>query len=251
MPQQTGQRHRREMLAYTRLPSVAAMGKRKLRSKKLAMNGANARAPDTAKKQGGKSVLQVHWTPVFARGKLSIYVCDPEANDRDWPATLNNSNALACFVRKVLPGVVQDMQEEHGWNSTPLVLAHDKASYMVNHKAQMLNQVFSGALAEAGFRSWIGPHGSATTWLASKLGDFYLHETVISHIRRLLMEKFVCLRDGETFQQFRRRMARVQDYMNSDEFRRQPDGAGLPGPARDFLWRCEELQRRQGKRLAF
>ena len=59
------------------------------------------------------------------------------------------------------------------------------------------------------------------------------------------------LRVGETFEQFRRRMARVQDYMNSDEFRRQPDGAGLPGLARDFLWRCEELQRRQGKRLAF
>ena len=62
------------------------------------------------------------------------------------------------------------------------VVVHDKASHMVNHEAQMLNLVFGGALSEAGFRSWTGPHGSTTTWLASKLGDFYLHETVISHL---------------------------------------------------------------------
>ena len=182
---------------------------------------------------------------------MSIYVCDPEANDRDWPATLNNSNALACFVRKVLPGVVQDMKEEHGWNSTPLVLVHDKASYMVNHKAQMLNPVFSGALDEAGFRSWTGPHGSATTWLASKLGDFYLHETVISRIRRLLSEKFVCLRVGETFNQFKRRMRKVQDHTNSDDFRRSPDGRGLEGLAKSMRRRCEELQARDGRRLPY
>ena len=193
----------------------------------------------------------MHWTPVFARGKLFIYVCDPEANDRDYPAMLNNSLALACFMRRVLPGVLQGMKEEHGWSSTPRVLVHDKASYMVNHKAQMLNPVFSGALAEAGFRSWTGPHGSTTTWLASKLGDFYLHETVISHIRRLLAEKFVCLRVGETYPQFKRRMRKVQDHMNSDEFCRSPDGRGLAGLAKSMRQRCEELHSREGKRLSY
>ena len=230
---------------------VAAMGKNKWRSKRSPMDSVNARAPETAKKQAGSDVLQVCWTPVFARGKVAIYVCDPGADGAESPARLNSANELACFVRNVLPQVLLGMQAEHGWSSLPRVVVHDKATYMVNSIAQLLNPVFSGALAEAGFRSWTGPHGSDTTWLASRLGDFYLHETVISHIRRLLMEKFVCLRVGETFQQFRRRMARVQDYMNSDEFRRQPDGAGFPGLVRDFLWRCEELQRRQGKRLAF
>ena len=178
-------------------------------------------------------------------------MCATRVRTAQPPARLNSANELACFIRNVLPQVLLGMQAEHGWSSLPRVVVHDKATYMVNSTAQLLNPVFSGALAAGGFRSWTGPHGSDTTWLASRLGDFSLNETVISHIRRLLMEKFVCLRVGETFQQFKRRMACVQDYVNSDEFRRQPDGAGLPGLARDFLWRCEELQRRQGKRLAF
>ncbi len=78
------------------------------------------------------------------------------------------------------------------------------------------------------------------------LGDLYLHETVISHIRRLLMEKFVCLRIGETFPQFKRRMQKVQDYMNSEDFRQKPDGDGLFGLAKQLLPRCEELRRKRG-----
>ncbi len=130
------------------------------------------------------------------------------------------------------------MQEEHGWNNVPRVVVHGKASYIVNSTAQLLNPVFSGALAEAGFRSWTGPPGSSTKWLAAKLGDVYLHEAVISHIRRLLMEKFVCLRVGETFPQFKRRMRKVQDFMNSWDFRRKPGGTGLPGLAKDLRNRC-------------
>ena len=59
---------------------------------------------------------------------------------------------------------------------------------MVNSTAQLLKPVFSGALAAGGFRSWTGPHGSETTWLAGRLVDFYLHETLTSHIRRPLMD---------------------------------------------------------------
>ena len=230
---------------------VAAMGKRKWRSKRAALDGPNARAPDTAKKQTGRSVLQVFWTPVFARGKVAIYVCDPEADGVNAPAALNNSIALACFVRKVLPDVLRGMQQEHGWKNLPRVVVHDKASYMVNDKAQMLNPVFGGALAEAGLRSWTGPTGSDTKWLASRLGDLYLHETVISHIRRLLMQEFVCVRVDETYPQFKRRMRKAQDFMNSDAFRRDPDGAGLPGLAKDLRKRCEELKGRHGQRLPY
>ena len=103
---------------------------------------------------------------------------------------------------------------------------------MVNTATQQLNQVFGGALSEAGFRSWTGPQGASTQWLDSHLGDVYLHETAISHIRRLLREKFVCLRVGETSPQSRQRMKKVQDYMNSEEFAREPDGRGLAGSAK-------------------
>ena len=41
--------------------------------------GANLRAPPTAKTQGGAHVTRVDWTPIFARGKLRLYVCDADA----------------------------------------------------------------------------------------------------------------------------------------------------------------------------
>ena len=87
--------------------------------------------------------------------------------------------------------------------------------------------------------------------MASHLGDVYLHETAISHIRRLLREKFVCLRVGETFPQFKQRMKRVQDYMGSDGFARQPGGRGLPGLAKDLRARCEQLLDGKGERLPY
>ena len=176
---------------------------------------------------------------------------DPDANNCDAPSKLNKSGLLACFVRKVLPELLGDMTQRHGWNSIPRVLVHDKASYMANTATQQLNQVFGGALSEAGFRSWTGPQGASTQWLASHLGDAYLHETAISHIRRLLREKFVCLRVGETFPQFRQRMKKVQDYMNSEEFAREPDGRGLAGLAKDLRARCEQLLDKKGERLPY
>jgi hypothetical protein len=178
-------------------------------------------------------------------------VCDPEADGVNAPAALNNSVALACFVRKVLPDVLRGMQQEHGWKNLPRVVVHDKASYMVNDKAQLVNPVFGGALAEAGFRSWTGPAGSDTKWLAGRLGDLYLHETVISHIRRLLMQEFVCVRVDETYPQFKRRMRKIQVFMNSDAFRREPDGTGLLGLAKDLRKRCQVLKGRHGQRLPF
>ena len=81
------------------------------------------------------------------------------------------------------------------------------------------------------------------------LGRCVPHETVISHIRRLLREKFVCLRIGETLPQFKRRMKLVEEYMNSDAFAREPDGRGLLGLAKDLRPRCEEIRARQGERL--
>ena len=55
---------------------VAAMGKKKWMSKGSARKGPNLRAPKTAKTQSGSQVTKVEWTPVFARGRLRIYVCD-------------------------------------------------------------------------------------------------------------------------------------------------------------------------------
>ena len=90
---------------------VAAMGKSKWRSKGSTNRGTGTRAPETTKTQKGNDVLQVAWTPVFARGKIAIYVCDPNADDCVAPSKLNKSAPLACFVRKVLPEVLEDMKQ--------------------------------------------------------------------------------------------------------------------------------------------
>ena len=145
----------------------------------------NLRAPATTHKQAGSDVLQVHWTPIFCRGKLHIHVCVPSDAQRDpqLPAKLNNSADMAKFVRNVLPKALADMKRKHGWRTLPHTLMHDKASYYVNGAAQVLNPVFAGACAEADFQSWLGDQQSSTEWLCGKWGDVYVHETVISHIR--------------------------------------------------------------------
>ena len=98
---------------------VAAMGKRRWYSKGSARKGVNLRAPATAKTQAGQDVLQVHWTPIFCRGKVYIHVCVPReaAGDPQLPTKLNNSADVAKFVRHVLPKALADMKKQHGWST--------------------------------------------------------------------------------------------------------------------------------------
>jgi hypothetical protein len=229
---------------------VAAMGKNKWMSKHSSRKGANLRAPAFATKQAGGNTLQVHWTPVFTRGKIHIYVCDQDAaaEDPNLPVKLNDSANLAKFVRNALPSVLESMQEEYGWSTIPRVVVHDKASYMVNSAGEQLNPVFGGALAEAGFRSWAGPQGTSTKWMCAKWGDVYLHETAIAHIRRLLATRFASMHVCESWAQFRQRMQQVQDHMNSDEFAAE-GGNGLPGLCTELHDRCRQVVALKGQRL--
>ena len=80
------------------------------------------------------------------------------------------------------------------------------------------------------------------------MGDVYPHENAISHIRRLLATKFVCMRVDETVAQFKLRMGKVQAYMNSDEFATET-GTGLPGLGKSMFQRCNDLVKEKGVRL--
>ena len=123
---------------------------------------------------------------------------------------------------------------------------HDKASYMVTAAHERLHTAFASALSAAGFKSWIGGEHAPTNWLAARLGDLYLHETVIAHIRRLLDNDFACEHAHETVDQFRRRMENVAEHMNSASF---GTGGGLASLAKQLRPRCEELIRAAGERL--
>ena len=231
---------------------VAAMGKKKWMSKASARKGTNLRAPKTAKTQAGSQVTKVEWTPVFARGRLRIYVCNPELADADsrFPASLASSQNLAKFTRHVLPRILQEMKQTYKWTSLPKKLVHDKASYMVTHAHERLNGTFAKGLRDAGFTSWVGPDlASDTSWLVKKWGDVYLHETVNAHIHRLLDTDFACRRLHETRAQFAVRVKKVEKYMNSTQFKAKGSGRGLMGLAQDLRLRCQEVVNREGERI--
>ena len=228
---------------------VAAMGKSKWMSPASKRKGVNLRAPATAKTQASSNVLQVHWTPIFTRGKIRLYVCDEAASEQDarLPKKLNDSQNLAKFVRHVLPGILSEMQREYGWHTMPRVVVHDKASYMVTIPNERLHVAFAGALQEAGLRSWVGDANASTAWLVGKLGDVYVHETAISHVRRLLESEFPSTKVHETVAQFKMRMSKVEAYMNSENFGRADHG--LETLARRLRERCSEVVRRSGNRI--
>jgi hypothetical protein len=152
-------------------------------------------------------------------------------------------------VRNVLPGILESMKAQHGWSTIPRTLIHDKASYMVSAPAQRLNSVFARGLQEAGFQSWVGGPDADTSWMCGRLGDLYLHETVISHIRRLLDTDFASKRIKESVAQFRRRMQAVEKHMNSPSFAAANGGEGLEGLAKRLHERCRALVARKGERL--
>ena len=161
---------------------------------------------------------------------------------------LNDSAGLAKFIRDCLPGVLEEMKQEHGWSLIPHVVVHDKASYMVNATVEQLNPVFVGALTEGGFRSWVGAPGASAKWMCSKFGDVYLHETVIAHIRRLLATQFSSQRIDKTASQFQQRLRAVQDHMNSQEFCAE-GGGGLASLAKELRCRCKEVVKKKGARI--
>ena len=228
---------------------VAAMGVQKMMSPKSKYKGANLRAPKTVKSQGRDDV-KVHWTPIFALGKVRVYVCDADAARRDLrlPARLNDGAELAKFVENVLPGILAEMQREHGWGRTPRTVVHDKASYFVAPRSQRLTSTFADALRKGKLKSWLGDADADCSWLAGRLGDVYPHETVISHIRRGLEHRCPRATPGETRARFARRMSKVQDYMNSPEFKAR-DGGGLASLAEALRERCHRVSQLRGERL--
>ena len=188
------------------LLKIAAMGHYKWMSKGRRRKGPNLRAPHTAKTQK-RDCDVVPWTPVFTRGCLKLVVFT-EPN-----AVLNKSVRVADFVKNKLPAVLNSMKDEWGWATIPRVILHDKASYFVDNGRQTVNTTFARGLKAGKFRSWVEED---TTWLAAHLGDFYPHETVISHVRRLLSTKFYKCSLWETPQEFAKRMAKVEQYMNEE-----------------------------------
>jgi len=217
------------------LLKIAAMGNKKWMSPKSKRKGANLRAPKTAKTQK-EACTVVPWTPVFTRGRLKLVVLTEPG------AKLNNSETSADFVRNSSPTILQSMKKQWKWHTIPRVVLHDKASYFVNSKQNVLNATFSAGLRAGQFTSWVD---DGAKWLAAHLGDLYLHETVISHVRRLLSTKFARKALYETPLQFAARMSKVEHYLNYE----MGDGESLLKLGQDMHERYEDMKKLQGERL--
>ena len=243
---------------YTLLPKtqekleeakVAAMGKVKWMSELSARKGGNPRAPSTTKTQLHGNT-RVDWTPVFARGKVIIYAVDIEEAtvDATLPQKLTDGKRLSKFIVNVLPRLLTDMKKKHGWSDIPRTVVHDKASYFVSNHHNRLSVGFAEALHKGGFRSWVGDGTASTKWLVKKWGDVYVHETLISHIRRLLDSDFASRRVYETPKQFMSRLQEVEDHLNSENFA-APDAGGLGALAKEMFVRCQEVIDLKGDRI--
>ena len=217
------------------LMKIAAMGHRKWMSEGARRKGSNLRAPATAKTQK-KDCAWVPWTPVFARGCLRLVVLtEPKAY-------LGNAEKVGEFVKDRLPAVLEGMQKEFKWSSIPRVVLHDKASYFVNSTSNQLQDTFAESLRGGRFRSWAE---DGTSWLGGHLGDFYPHESVISHVRRLLSTKFAKCSLYETPEQFAARMKKVEHYLNYE----MKDGESLASLGKALHKRAQQLKDLRGERI--
>ena len=99
------------------------------------------------------------------------------------------------------------------------------------------------------FQSWVGDSDADTSWLCGKLGDLYLHETVVSHIRRLLATKFRRTALSESPAQFCNRMAKVEEYMNEEMCSKTGEGDSLVRLGKRLHTRCDQLIKLKGERI--
>ena len=120
--------------------------------------------------------------------------------------------------------------------------------WFVARRSQRLTAPFEEALRSSGLTSWLGNGDADCRWLAGRLGDVYLHETVIGHIRHGLDHRFPRHTSGETRNQFARRMAKVESHLNSDDFAGRA-GGGLAALAPSLHRRCARVVELQGGRL--
>ena len=221
----------------------AAMGKMGWRSKRSLRMACNCQKVSTANSQTSGS-FSVSWTPVFARGNVKIYLC---GLDDAGPEKLTDGQSVGKFVQDVLPGVLRSMQAEFGWATLPRVVVHDKASYFVSPQHGRLQRDFALGLAGGGLRSWLGDCVVDTNWVAARLGDFYPHETLISHIRRLLAHKFPAPRVGEALHQFRHRLDLIEEHLNSGAWSTSHDA--LRNLSKSYSDRAREVGARNGERI--
>ena len=261
---------------------IAAMGHMKWMSKGSRRKGINLRASRTAKTQKDNCTI-VPWTPVFARGCLRLVVLtqpgaklnnssllaafvrdtlpkELESMKKEFrwsniPRVVLHDRATPHLII-IISSLSHHIASHHialhyiAWQCNAMrcnvtQCNVTQASYFVNSKQNCLNTVFDSGLKAGRFTSWVESGEGECSWLARHLGDLYPHESVISHVRRLLSSKFRRETLHETPGQFAARMKKVERYLNYE----MKDGESLEKLGHALHKRSEELKKRKGERL--
>ena len=116
---------------------------------------------------------------------------------------------------------------------------------LVQAVSQVTTTSYKDKPARSHCRSWVGASGDAS-WLVKTFGDVYLHETMVSHVRRLLDGDFASNKLAESPAQLAKRMQRVGPY----EFLLfcRPWRTWLNG-SKELRTRCELVIASKGQRV--
>lgn len=170
------------------------------RSKSSVFNGPGLRARGVVKKERGHAVRHVFRPVAFARGTVAIYVCDVDANgvlrvcDAQhvvWSRLFRSQCVAARFGERALPARLQFSRFGPSTTTSPDTLRFLRRN---GRGPSMTAFVF-----KRGVRSWSGPPLSNTGWVASLFGELCLHETLVSHMRRLFNGGFYVHASAERF----------------------------------------------------
>ena len=207
----------------------AARGKYKFwMSKGSRKDNRNLSASKHGGKQAGSGDKRVWWFVVLSRGVVRLKVMP------DWT---QNGIGFADFVNGLNP-LLDDM---FGANAAkPRVCFTDRGPGMYNSLSGEIVRPYYEALRANGFRPFAGVDGS---WQPPDLADFFLHETVVSWVRKYFRKHpFGVVEDiNVNYRLFLKQMRDCEQHINATY--------NVDGLCRDTVKRLLDLKEKNGYRL--
>ena len=148
---------------------IARKGRKGWGSKKTRRLSKNMQGGKSAIKQQSYGTVKVWWAPILTRGKLHI-----EILGQHFPG--DKASGVAHLITKVRHAVNARFRGD----DKPSILFTDRGASFYTLSGHMTGK-YKAALQEHSFTAFAGENASNQP---GKLGDWFLHETTVSWIRR-------------------------------------------------------------------
>ena len=186
-------------------------------------------------KHGGKQKSsgdkRVWWFVVLARGVVRLQVMDQDWEQKGW--------GMARFVDG-LGALLNDMLGAD--SAKPRWCITDRGPGLYNSLNGEIVEAYHNALTRHGFRPLAGVDGSAQP---ADLADFFLHETVVSWVRKWFKKHpFKAVEDvGTNYALFLERLGECERHIN--------ENYAVESLCKDAVVRLEKLRDKKGARMKF